>query len=71
MTEPQNPQQSGPSGPEPFLSLHTAVVLLAAVVIGLVLGGLTWLTQVSAAAAVLAGLAGAGVSIPVLHSLIR
>ncbi|MFH8613154.1 hypothetical protein ACH4D5_37380 [Streptomyces sp. NPDC018029] len=55
----------------PFLSLHSAVVLLAALVIGLVIGGLTVLTGVHVAAAVIAGLASAGSSIPVLHALIR
>ncbi|KRD23370.1 MULTISPECIES: hypothetical protein [unclassified Streptomyces] len=63
MTTPQNPQ--------PFLSLHSAVVLLIAFIIGIVLGVLTLLTGVPAAAAVAAGITSAGGSIPALHKLIR
>jgi uncharacterized membrane protein YccC len=59
-----------PQGPAPFLTIHTAVVLLIAVVIGLVVGGLTFLSGGAVAAAVLAGLTTAGVSIPVLRTLI-
>ncbi|MFG3105086.1 hypothetical protein ACGFZL_31845 [Streptomyces sp. NPDC048182] len=59
-----------PQGPAPFLMIHTAVVLLIAVVIGLVVGGLTFLSGGAVAAAVLAGLTAAGVSIPGLRSLI-
>ncbi|GHG60412.1 hypothetical protein [Streptomyces griseocarneus] len=53
------------------MSLHTAVVLLAAVVIGLVLGGLTALAGTSASGAAVVGLTSAGASVPVLRSLIR
>ena len=63
MTTPQNPQ--------PFLSLHTAVVLLMAFVIGLLIGVLTFLTGVPVAAAVIAGITSAGASVPPLRSLIR
>lgn len=59
-----------PQGPAPFLTIHTAVVLLIAVVIGLIVGGLTFLSGGAVAAAVLAGLTAVGVSIPVLRSLI-
>jgi hypothetical protein len=59
-----------PQGPAPFLTIHTAVVLLIAVVIGLIAGGLTFLSGGAVAAAVLAGLTAAGVSIPVLRTLI-
>ncbi|MDW4903215.1 hypothetical protein RB625_32910 [Streptomyces californicus] len=59
-----------PQGPAPFLTIHTAVVLLIAVVIGLVVGGLTFLSGGAVAAAVLAGLTAAGFSVPVLRSLI-
>ncbi|CAL9674376.1 hypothetical protein SUDANB178_07887 (plasmid) [Streptomyces sp. enrichment culture] len=59
-----------PQGPAPFLTIHTAVVLLIAVVIGLIVGGLTFLSGGAVAAAVLAGLTTAGVSIPVLRTLI-
>ena len=70
---PQAPDsQTNGSGPDdPFLSLHTAVVLLAAVVIGLVAGCLTALTEVPTATAVLTGLAAGGASVSVLRSLIR
>ncbi|MGW1673350.1 hypothetical protein [Streptomyces sp. NPDC002324] len=71
---PNPPVDSGPAGgtePEsPFLSLHTTVVLLTALVIGLVAGGLTALTGAPVAGAVLAGLAAAGPSVPVLRLLI-
>lgn len=59
-----------PQRPAPFLTIHTAVVLLIAVVIGLIVGGLTFLSGGAVAAAVLAGLAAAGVSVPGLRSLI-
>lgn len=74
MTKHQNPQPAAESPREPvtqFLPLHTAVVLLTALVIGLVIGSLTFLTGTSVAAAVIAGLTGAGTSTPVLRSLIR
>ncbi|WP_217235544.1 hypothetical protein [Streptomyces sp. AC555_RSS877] len=60
------------SPPEPpFISMHTAVVLVTAAIIGLIFGGLTFLSDFSAPGAVLAGLGAAGLSIPVLRSLIR
>ncbi|MGW7330141.1 hypothetical protein ACWGIU_16400 [Streptomyces sp. NPDC054840] len=75
MTTHQNPQSPAAppheSNTQPFLSLHTTVVLLTALVIGLVIGGLTFLTGASAAAAVIAGLTSAGASTTVLRSLIR
>lgn len=75
MTTTQNPQPPTPTGPTPgdeaFLPLRTAVVLLTAVVIGLVIGGLTALTGVPVAAAVITGMTSAGGSIPVLRTLIR
>ncbi|TDU67964.1 hypothetical protein EDD91_8026 [Streptomyces sp. KS 21] len=72
MTPPSMPPTRGGSGPEPpFLSLHTAVVLLTALVIGLVVGGLTIQTGASVAVAVLAGLTATGSSVPVLRSLIN
>lgn len=61
---------SPPETPSPFLTLHTALVLLIAVVIGLVVGGLTWLSGSSVAGSVLMGLVSAGGSVPVLRSLI-
>jgi hypothetical protein len=51
--------------------MHTAVVLVTAAIIGLIFGGLTFLSDFSAPGAVLAGLGAAGLSIPVLRSLIR
>ncbi|MFI5820486.1 hypothetical protein ACIA8I_15375 [Streptomyces rishiriensis] len=67
--DPNPPPNSRPA-PEPFLSLHTAVVLLTALVIGLVTGALTALTGAPVAGAVLAGLGAAGPSVPVLRCLI-
>jgi hypothetical protein len=55
----------------PFLTVHTTVVLLAALFIGCLVGGLTFLNGSPLAGAVLAGLTGVGVSVPVLRSLIR
>ncbi|MFD1831222.1 hypothetical protein ACFSJS_16325 [Streptomyces desertarenae] len=77
MNDSQSPQQSIPptssesASAQPFLTLHAAVVLLAAVIIGFVIGGLTALTGVPVAAAVTAGLTSAGASIPGLRTLIR
>ncbi|MFF8938714.1 hypothetical protein ACF08O_29145 [Streptomyces paradoxus] len=67
---PPAPTPNGSDPEPPFLSLHTAVVLLTALVIGLIAGGLTLLAGLSVAGAVLAGLTSAGSSVPVLHSLI-
>ncbi|MFK4106706.1 hypothetical protein ACI2L1_43010 [Streptomyces sp. NPDC019531] len=61
---------SSPSEP-PFISLHTAIVLVTGAVIGLIVGGLTYLSDGSAPGAVLAALGAMGVSVPVLRSLIR
>ncbi|WP_326655653.1 hypothetical protein [Streptomyces sp. NBC_01750] len=55
----------------PFLTVHTTVVILTALFIGCVVGGLTFLSGSPLAASVLAGLTGVGVSVPVLRSLIR
>ncbi|MFE5214079.1 MULTISPECIES: hypothetical protein [unclassified Streptomyces] len=63
MTTPQNPQ--------PFLSLHTAVVLLITFIIGVVMGTLTVLTGAPVAGAVAAGLTSAGARLPALRNLIR
>ncbi|MFI9569216.1 recombinase family protein [Streptomyces rishiriensis] len=54
----------------PLLSVHAAVVFLAAVIIGLVMGGLMFLHDKSVPAAVATGLVAAGGSVPVLHKLI-
>jgi len=65
------PQNDPAIAPQPFLSLHTAVVLLIALVVGVSIGGLTVLTGAPVAAAVIAGLTSAGTSVPVLRTLIR
>jgi hypothetical protein len=48
-------------------SVHAAVVFLAAIIIGLVMGGLMFLHDQSVPAAVAADLLAAGFSVPVLH----
>ncbi|WP_405495687.1 hypothetical protein [Streptomyces sp. NBC_00096] len=55
----------------PLLTLHAAVVLVAAVLVGFTAGGLSHLGGVPAALAVLAGLGAAGGAVPVLRGLIR
>ncbi|MBL1120059.1 hypothetical protein JK364_48370 [Streptomyces sp. 110] len=74
-TQPPQPVHSSPNDSatpaEPFLSVHTTVVLLTALVIGLVIGGLTALTGAPVPAAVIAGLTSAGASAPVLRTLIQ
>lgn len=70
MSSSPAPLPPNPPGHGPFMSLNTAVVLLTAAVIGLIVGGLTFLSGGLVAGAVLAGLTGAGASIPVLRSLI-
>ncbi|CAN3978402.1 hypothetical protein [Kitasatospora purpeofusca] len=62
--------QNQPPVSTPLLTVRTAIILLTATVIGLIAGGLTFLGGGPAADAVLAGLAGAGASVPVLHQLI-
>jgi hypothetical protein len=64
------PSEWSPAPEPPFLSLHTTVVLLAAFILGLVLGGLTALTGAPVAGAVLTGLSAAGTAVPLLRSLI-
>jgi hypothetical protein len=64
-------QTAHSSGTGPFLTVHTAVVLLAALFIGTTVGGLAYLSGNPVAGSVLGGLVGAGGSIPVLRSLIR
>ncbi|MFI6151725.1 hypothetical protein ACIBCA_03400 [Kitasatospora sp. NPDC051170] len=59
-----------PPDPTPLLTVRTALILLAAAVIGLAVGGLTFLGGGPTPTAVLAGLTGAGVSVPVLTKLI-
>ncbi len=56
---------------QPFLSLHTAVVLVVALLIGCAAGGLSFLGGVPVALSVLAGLTASGGAVPVLRGLIR
>jgi hypothetical protein len=53
-----------------YSAADPAVVFLAAVIIGLVMGGLMFLHDKSVPAAVATGLVAAGGSVPVLHKLI-
>ncbi|WP_327282095.1 MULTISPECIES: hypothetical protein [unclassified Streptomyces] len=64
MTTPGETQQ-------PFLSLHTAVVLVIALLIGCGVGALSFMGGVPVALSVLAGLTAAGGAVPVLRGLIR
>ncbi|MFD7028712.1 hypothetical protein ACFWAR_11835 [Streptomyces sp. NPDC059917] len=57
--------------PEPFLTLHTAFVLVTAVLIGCAAGVLTHLGGTHPALSVLAGLTAGGGAVPVLRGLIR
>ncbi|MER6425492.1 hypothetical protein [Streptomyces sp. NPDC001137] len=52
------------------MTQHTALILLTALVVGLLVGGLTYLSHTPAASALLAGLLSAGSSVPVLRTLI-
>ncbi|MFE6486759.1 hypothetical protein ACFVGN_28010 [Streptomyces sp. NPDC057757] len=67
---PMPPNPPEPSPPGPFLTQHTAIILLTAAVIGLVVSGLTFLNGTPPAGAVLAGLLSTGGSVPVLRTLI-
>lgn len=67
---PTPPNAPEPAGPTPFLTQHTALVLLAAIVIGLVVGALAFLNGTPPPGAILAGLLSVGASIPVLRVLI-
>ncbi|MFH9203185.1 hypothetical protein ACH4KT_37995 [Streptomyces anulatus] len=58
------------SGSGPLLTLHAALILLTAVMVGGAVAVLTYLSASNGAAAALAGLMGAGASTPVLHTLI-
>ncbi|MET7356785.1 MULTISPECIES: hypothetical protein [Streptomyces] len=70
MSSPQ-PMPPTPQGPEPFMTMHTAIVLLSAAFIGLIAGGLTFLSTEAVPGALLAGLSAFGVSVPVLRQLIH
>ncbi|MFB6825517.1 hypothetical protein ACFCXA_28495 [Streptomyces virginiae] len=70
----QVPRHSPDQQPEenrgPLLSAHAALVCVAAVVIGIVVGALTYLRTGNTAGAALAGLTAGGVSAVALHELI-
>ncbi|MFF7780425.1 hypothetical protein ACFZCG_39185 [Streptomyces tanashiensis] len=63
-------QQGGQGGPDPLLSAHATLVCLAAGLIALVCGVLTYLSTGNMAGAVLAGVMAGGASAPVLHKLV-
>ncbi|MFI8933299.1 hypothetical protein ACIG3E_37230 [Streptomyces sp. NPDC053474] len=67
-----SPAPTPPNRPErgPFLTVHTALVLLTAAVVGLVMGGLIFVGGGTAAEAAFTGLTAGGVSVPVLRGLI-
>ncbi len=56
--------------PGALLTEHALLVLVAAVLIALIIGGLTYLSTGNTAGAVLAGMTAGGVSAPVLHKLV-
>ncbi|MER5728791.1 hypothetical protein ABT084_10680 [Streptomyces sp. NPDC002138] len=62
---------TNPPLPEPFLTLHTAFVLVTAALIGCLVGVLTHLGGTRPAPAVLAGLTAAAGAVPGQRSLIR
>nr|WP_252981053.1 hypothetical protein [Streptomyces chartreusis] len=68
---PEQPIRPENCPPGPFITQHTALVLLTALVIGLIVAGLTFLNGTPTAGAVLAGALSAGGSVPVLRTLIR
>ncbi|REK89623.1 hypothetical protein DY245_14915 [Streptomyces inhibens] len=70
MSEPTPPPPATHDS-EPFLTLHTAIVLLAAGFIGLIVGSLTFLNGGALAGAALAGLTAFGACVPALNKLIR
>ncbi|MFD5491750.1 hypothetical protein ACFWH4_02115 [Streptomyces sp. NPDC127091] len=69
--EPPSPPNTGlPSEAPPLLSVHATVVFLAAGFIGVIMGGLMFLSEKSVPTAVGTGLGVFGASVPVLHKLI-
>lgn len=69
--DPSASHSAASNSGQPFMTMHTVVVLLTSMFIGVIAGGLTYLTAVPVAGAVLAGLTAAGASVPVLRSLIH
>ncbi|GAA2619000.1 MULTISPECIES: hypothetical protein [Streptomyces] len=62
---------TSPRDDEPFLTLHTTVVLLVCLLVGGAAGVLTHLGGIPPALSVLAGLTAAGSALPVARGLIR
>ncbi|WP_051781886.1 MULTISPECIES: hypothetical protein [unclassified Streptomyces] len=60
-----------PSAEKATARTASSCVLLAAILIGLTAGGLSFLGGTNVALSVLAGLAAAGAAVPVLRGLIR
>lgn len=67
--DPQTPPVPPAAGA--LMTVRTALILLASVVLGAVAGALAFLSGAQPAGAVLAGLAGAGASVSALHALIQ
>ncbi|MFM9709116.1 hypothetical protein [Streptomyces galilaeus] len=67
---PVPPSTDLPSEAPPLLSVHAAVVFIAAGFIGFIMGGLVFLSEKSVPKAIAAGLGAFGLSLPVLHKLI-
>ncbi len=59
-----------PSPPDPLLTVRAAVVLLLALVVGLLAGGLSYLMGHSLPSAVLSGGGAAGAGLMLFHSVI-
>ena len=66
----RTPRIPDPADPQPFLSVHTVVVLLTAAFIGVVIGVLTFYARQSVPEALVAGLAATGLSIAPLRGMI-
>ncbi|GHH57480.1 hypothetical protein [Streptomyces candidus] len=66
----RTPRIPDPDDPQPFLSIHTALVLLMAAFIGVVVGVLTFYARQSIPEALLAGLASTGLCIASLRNMI-
>src|SRR4051794_14574060 len=59
-----------PGGPSPFMTVRTAVILLASFLAGFLVGGLDFLGGHSVSLAVLAGLAAAAATVLGVHNLL-
>ncbi|WP_214103219.1 hypothetical protein [Acrocarpospora catenulata] len=65
------PDDAGARQPDPLLPRRTVLILIASILAGLVIGGLSFLGGVPAPLAVVAGLAAAGGTIVGLHALME